>query len=305
MNYFEQEDKIKSTLLGRPDFSRTEAELRISKAGDCARLLDYELQKGQSPIEYGQAMRMLMGTKLHEMWQEIMLEAFPLDFINPEKELMIEIGGQTIKGHPDGEFDSLDAVYELKTVGMNTFTMIKNGDAPLPQHYEQANTYAGILGRGQILFHYFSKDSGESLFMFAPYSPELFDATKRKLHKRIANKALGLIDDRPHHDPTAAPCWYCPRKDECYLGYEKEVNSMDVGHRFSEEHDPDVFLLVKAIDKNRNTRLESDKAEKLFKSELTNHLMGMGISHAFVGSYNVSIKLGKNNNPLLTLKEGK
>src|SRR5690606_33477427 len=138
--------KIEAHILSLPDYSGNSDLLRFSKLGECPRLLDYEMQRGRSPISFEQAMRMHAGTYLGHMWRDIMTGALGADFVGAEEELKVtlEVDGEThvMPGHPDGEIISLDAIWELKSVSDSTYKMVEGQGHALPQHYLQGNGYA-------------------------------------------------------------------------------------------------------------------------------------------------------------------
>lgn len=294
--------KIHDYIVGLPDYAARPYELRMSGAGDCPRMADYLMRDGVGGADYSHAMRMHTGTWLHKMWREIKVGAFGDDYVGSEEEISIEVEGRKIYGHPDGIFKSVRAVDEFKSCSDSTFHMVRTNGAPIPAHYEQGNTYCGALELDQVVFHYFNKDSGESLFLIAPFNRAVFDMTIEKFRQRIINNIRGTIAGRPYADPTATPCWFCRKKDECYEGFTSEVKAM-ARVAFSPDTETELYSLVSLVDEHRQKRLDSEKIETENKSNVAKLLLSRGINACDIGEFDVQIKLGKNGNSLVNVKK--
>lgn len=286
-----------------------EFEFRASSAGECPKLMDHMMQEGVTPPDYYQSMRMMMGTYMHEMWQKIMVDMLGDDFIGVEEEMRIpfEVQGEPhfIIGHPDGVIKSLDAVYELKTVGESTFKMIQSQDKPLDSHYKQAQIYGYGVGTKNILFQYFNRNNGESLWFFMPTIPDVAEEIVGIFAERVMNNFAEKIAERPYHDPTGSPCWFCPKVTDCYKDFKQEVEG---GGSFTYAEDSDVGVAARTANESRTTRLAADKSEKAAKKVLSDILIAHGVNMACVVSkpeLNITVKVGKNNNPLIEVKESK
>lgn len=299
---FEIDDRVRGAVLDREEFKPYEFKVRASSAGECRRLIEYHLRDGVSAPTYEQAIRMMVGTKLHEMWQEILSHALGEDFHSFEEELEVERDGIKFSGHPDGEIESLDAIYELKTVGNNTFDMVVNQDGPIQMHVEQSNVYAIAKGRSNIIIHYFNKNSGESFYCVFDSSQSLFDLTIKKFKEAFENNKASLIGPRPYSDPSNSPCWFCSKKSICYEGFEAEVKSMGDATLSVEEHSW-LHDVVIACDESRDARLKCDKKEKEAKAEIGDYLSRqLKINKAKIGNYLIDIKLGSKQNLLINIK---
>lgn len=300
--------EIRELVRGMDHAQLNGFELRASSVGECERLLDYRAQGYDEPaVDYSQAVRMLMGHKLHEMWQEVMALKFGQGFHSMEQELVIDLGdGHQLTGHPDGVLSEYDAVYELKTVSKNTFEMIRSNDEPLRSHVEQGTIYACALGVSHVLIHYFSRDTGESLYYLVPVDRQEYEALLEKMRQRLANKETNTIADRPYNDPTAAPCWYCSMNERCYQGYEAEVTGMGQA-TFNDESRPGRLAIE--AHQLRLERLAIEKVEKDSKKTLIEELLSQNVSACRVQGddfrLDVSIKLGSKHNPLISIKETK
>lgn len=305
---YEIQSKIETHILSLPDYSGNSDLLRFSKLGECPRLLDYEMQRGRSPFSFEQAMRMHAGTYLGHMWRDIMTGALGADFVGAEEELTVtlEVDGEThvMPGHPDGEIISLDAIWELKSVSDSTYKMVEGQGHALPQHYLQGNGYAYVKKRSNILFQYFNTDNKQSLFLMAPMVESLAESSFEMMRQRIRNKKAGVIADRPHTDPTKSPCWFCPRIEECYAGYASEVSAMTPAN-LNEEQERELQAFTEAAWSARMTRLECEKHETKYKEAISKMLLKLGFNNAKVGTFTVNVKLGKNNNPLVEIKQAK
>jgi hypothetical protein len=265
--------------------------------------MDYNISKGPKPFDTTQILRMDKGTSLHASWQEHLKEAWKGDYTMAEAEVEVRLkSGRKISGHIDGYIPSLNAVYELKTVADSTFVMVRNQDSPIPAHYEQGNLYAKAINADQILFHYYNTNSGESLYLLSPFSQAQADQTMDKFEEREEHMAKGTISDRPYHDPTGSPCWYCPYKEECYSGWAGEVNGMGAQEI---DHKP-LALAARMALVNKEERLKYDKLEKAEKASIAKlMLQELELNKAITKNHTVTIKLGTKGNPLVTVKENK
>lgn len=299
----ELRQKILAQVQGSDEFNGP-FELRASAAGYCPRLMDYELQDPvQGVVSETGAMRMMMGTCLHEMWQKILKDTLGDDYGFIEGEITVPImEGVSIEGHPDGVIKSLEAVYELKCVSNTSFISVAQGGEPLASHYEQANFYAGALGLPNILFHYFNRDNGESVYLMTPFNSSQFEESQRKFLRRVENKSRGVIEPRPYNDPTGAPCFFCSRKDQCYEGWESEVESFTAIHVAPDSVEGET---IRGYSELKKVRLTAEKQEKELRKELGKVMTKLGAKRIDVDGQDIyaTFKLGKNNNPLVDVKE--
>lgn len=302
--------KLETTLLAREDYSRGFNGLRASSAGDCPRLLDSLMNEPPSQVntlDINNALRMERGTYLHLMWGKLLSEALGDDFTE-EMEFSWDIGdSQPMLGHPDGYIYSLKVVYELKTVSLHTFEMVKNQNAPLNSNYLQANLYAnGAIAEGRevdgVIIHYFNVNSSESLYFYMGYDESIANETLDMFRQRVINKATGTIVDRPYTDPSSSPCWFCKMKDRCYEGWSEQVENMGAAS-FTQESAPDLVAHVNDAINLRNVRLGSTKGEEVAKSSIASFLINRNLKAAKVDDKSISIKLGTKGNPLVTIKE--
>ncbi len=298
------EYQIKTFMAQLPEFQARPFEYRMSKAGDCERMMDYAVQRGEGAPDPSQALRMYFGTKIHDMWRELLEKIMPGDFHGAEVEAKYHdtVDGEefVIVGHPDGQIKSLNAVYELKSVSENTFNLINQQGHALPMHYEQANLYAHVLGMTQVVFHYFNKNNSESLFLVAPASASVAKQTIEKFRRRKVNARDNVIAPRPYTDPTSSPCWFCKFKTECYEGYAQQVSSMSAQVLPIESP---VYDDVEMAWNMRAIRLEHEKKEEVAKAALADKLIKLGINRARIGRFAIDLKLGGKQNPLTTIKE--
>ena len=299
----EFEVRLHDYIAQRPDLQNTGFEFRASAAGDCPRLMDYQYQHGKKDVLKPQAERMLVGHAIHSMWQDMIREMYGDGFIGVEEEIKVpfDVDGEPyhITGHPDGVIAPLNSLYELKTCSDFTYQAVRRDDKPMESHWLQANFYAWALSLPMILFHYYNRNTGESLFFEVPSNAEVALGVVEKFKVRIRNKALGVLQDRPYTDATQSPCWFCERKDDCYQDFSSDVHR-GVDHV---SEDPEIVKLVETINRSRVQRLSSDSQEKLAKSELAHWMISGCIKTLRVGSSLVSVSVGKNNNPLINIKE--
>lgn len=300
----ELEEKIRAHVLGLPDYQKRAFEWRLSRSGDCARAMDLDMIHGMPGFDLGHALRLMHGTHIHKMWQELLAQALGDDFTDVEKEVFIEVDGMSIPGHPDGRIKSMNAVYELKTVSDNSFTKALEMGTPFPAHYEQDNMYAHAMGCSNIITHYYNKNTSENLFLLAPYSEEIAKLTMLKFKERKDNMRERKIADRPYHDPTSTPCTYCNHKAMCYQNFEAEVAGMG-SQVLLPESNMEVYTAAQQAWLMRAERLKAEKLEEFNKSKLGKFMLSTGFRSIKIGAYVAEIKLGKNKNPLVSVRETK
>lgn len=298
--------RVREYILNHPSLGVRSSHLRMSMAGDCPRMLDYDGVNGPKPIDYYQALKMIRGTWLHPMWQSIMKGIFGDDFIGAEEEIHLEIDvdGEVhrIPGHPDGVIVPLDAVYELKSVSRNTFDLIQRQDHPLPSHVEQGNAYAHVKRRSSILVHYYCPDNGESLYYQVPYSEDLAKITEEKFRGRIRNRQTMQITERPYHNPTAAPCFFCSWKNECYQGFADQIRGMGSAPL---PVTSELYALCQMADRSRFQRLMAERLEDDARTKSAQFMVANSLKSASIGEYEVDITVGKKGNPIATIRKQK
>jgi hypothetical protein len=251
-------------------------------------------------------MYMLRGHALHDMWQKIMAECLGDDFIEPEKEVAVEIIGPegekiSIPGHYDGKIKSIRAIYELKNCSEYSFKDVLKG--PRIKDITQGNMYAHAEGYDFILLHYFNASSTESKRYLVPYNQQLAQETEQMFFNRVKNLRDKVIADRPYHDATAAPCRWCAFRDECYQGFQSEVKAYKVAETSEQAL---IGPVSDYLDMNER-RLDLEKAAKKEKENIIT-LMSMKNTRELKvidGEWAALCKLktGKNNNLLLDIKE--
>jgi hypothetical protein len=206
-----------------------------------------------------------------------------------------------LTGHPDGAIESLDAVYELKTVASSTYQMIVSNDQPIAEHYEQAMMYADALQKKNVLIHYFNKDSADWCWFLCTFNEAVVKALKAKMVQRFHNAATGTIEARPYHDPTSYPCKFCSFSDECYKDFESQVNEYQ-----TTVIKPTDGLAQGIIEcaQTRQARLSADKIEKTLKKDIADamHVAGMKVIQVEGTNHIAKLKLGKYSNPLVEVK---
>lgn len=310
MEFLPLEDKIINHIMSDPQYQGRSFEWRMSKAGDCPRLMDLELVYGKAPVDYTSAMRFRRGHALHTMWQEIYQEALGDDFQNPELEMTIEVSAevdgvkhtQVITGHNDGEIASLDATYELKNVSDATYSMVAGRGHPLPANYEQGNLYAFVRKRKNVLFHYYNCNNGQSQWFMAPMSVTAAENTLAKFAERIINKNRGVIADRPYADPSGSPCFFCSKKSVCYEGFSGEFSRMGA-KQYQIVEFKELYDVVGEATRARNQRLMWEKQEEAAKNRVAQMLLTQNVNYALIGEYKIEIKLGSKGNPNTTIRE--
>lgn len=304
--------KIQSAVLRHPDAKSGPFEFRFSSVGICERRADYQIEDDRrgvkQEVDTRTAFRFAVGSALHELWQNLMKWEYGDDFTDIEQTLHYEddvlCGGYAMTGHIDGYIKSLDAVYELKTVSESSYAMVTRDDKPIREHVEQANFYAWVKGTSQFLLHYFNKNSHESKLFLIPMNEGMAKGSVEKMRGISKRADSGELAPRPYTDPTASPCWYCPYKTACYATFEQEVMSGSALEVDPDEPVADAMLLA---DAERTKRLVATKAEEEYKKQVADYMVRNQATelqnvHSKIAAL---IKLGKNNNPIITIKEMK
>lgn len=297
--------KINDFVVSMPEMNRG-FEIRMSTAGECVRKMDIEAQNGKPPVDAPTAFRLLTGEPIHQFWREILTRVFPDDYMYAEDELILdfEVDGVQVKvpGHLDGFIKSLNAVVEVKSVSESTFKMVKNQDHPLGSHYEQGNIYAEAIEAHSILFIYHNRNSGEYCLFLSPHSDAMAQGTITKWATVIRNRSAGVTSTRPYHDATGSPCFYCPHKISCYEGYTDQIKNMSA----TEIKDPKVTDMAQAYVFSRRMKLDHTKHEETVKAAIAAYMFENKFNDMRIPDVGaISLKAGKNNNPLISIKLNK
>lgn len=298
--------KIDSTILSHPDFHRG-PEIRFSGAGDCVLKIVRDHLDGKGETAIDGALRMEMGTPLHEWWQDILQKSFPDDFALHEFEVQVTVRGQTILGHFDGFLNSIKAVVEIKTVSESTFYLVKNAMKPLAPHLEQTNAYAGAFSNVRetpvenLLFLYQNRNTGEYLMLIEPYNPDAYQATLTKWDQAIQAIGMKVYPVRPYNDATCSPCWFCSHKERCYEGYAEQVAAMGA----KEVDDQEILTHSKAYSVARSEKLRFEKLEDVEKTNVAAWMLDANLNEIKTPEGKITLKVGKNNSPLISIKAAK
>lgn len=304
----EIQQKIDRAILSRPDMQAGSFELRMSSAGDCPRLLDYKLQRGQKAKDLKDAMRLLTGEPIHEFYRTMLRESFPDgDYCMSEEEVTLQLYsngvplGKPILGHIDGYIASLKATVEIKSVGTHVYGMVVAEGRPLPTNLRQGNLYTGcVKGAEQTLFIYHCRDTGEYTMFLVPFMESLFQEVCDKFLAARIRQQQKMMIDRPYHDATLTPCWFCEWKDECYEGFAQEIKEFD-------ETVAEGTMLEDALRyiELREIRLGAEKNEGEMKQAMIASMSKQKISRLKTSKAALILSAGKNNNSLLAIKEVK
>jgi hypothetical protein len=299
-------EKLRSHVESLPENNAPKFELRMSSAGECPRKLDYDIQVGPGQTDFKAFMRMSLGTAAHTFLQVVIKETLQDDFHGAEKECVFFLGSIPVVGHPDGQISSLKATLELKSVSDNTFRMIKNQNIPLPQHIDQANLYASVVGDQNVLIVYINRDTGDMEEFMFPTDEALARAIKSKFMGVLERSDKKELHKRPYADASEAPCWYCPHVTRCYEGFSAEVEARGT----AKVSHPDLVQNVRSAIIHRNTRLVSEKLEEAMKEYIGKEMANLDLKHALIATSEdaepeakVIVTVGKKNNTLVTVKE--
>jgi hypothetical protein len=304
---FDVREKIESGVLAREDMNRP-FEFRMSTAGFCQRQMEIMILQGKPPFEIGTAMRLLLGEPIHQFWREHLTAIYGADFQHAEAELelVIDVDGTplVVKGHADGYLKSIDSVVEVKSVSSASFLKLQNQGVPYPAHYEQANIYAKALGATRILFIYHCRDSGAFELMAATYDEALATKTCEKWANVYRNTRAGIVSPRAYENAVSTPCCYCPFNSECYEGYSEAVSK----YKRIAIQDANAIEMATKYLTHREQRLVSEKLEDSIKTELARYMTAAQVNEMQVdidgqAFADVTLKIGKNNNPLVNIKD--
>jgi len=272
-------------------------------AGDCP-------SKNTRDILFGKEMdangywRVTPGHYLHKMYSDHLSKLFGDAYHSEERELEVELPRTKTKvvGHCDGvlEVDGRSYLLEFKTVSLYSMDKILSSGAPFPAHVSQANMYATALYADWILILYFCKDNGAVKEFVFERDPELFRDTIESLDTQQEAINKGEPIPRTYGDATESPCSFCGHKADCYKDFKAQVQGM------REERITDVTFTTNVITHNssRALRLRMEKAEKEAKSVIAKFMIDAGVNFAHLrGIGTVTLKVGKNNNPLVSVEE--
>lgn len=298
------QERIEKSILDSDDFNRG-FEFRMSMAGDCVLKICRDAQDGKKKPAINNALRMGIGHPIHNYWRDIFEKAFGEEFEFAEKliELEIHAAGETIKipGHADGAIRSLDAAVEFKSVSDSTFTLVQNNGRPLPAHGDQANLYAHVIKKSKVLYVYCNRDSGEFLMFLEDYSLERAQSVIRKWTVAIEHNKNKSLPERPYHDATASPCFFCDWRESCYAGFADQVSKMGA----QEVTEPRYVFTASQYSEARIAKLLSEKLEDEAKSSLAVWMIDHNLNQAKTEFGVITLKIGVKNNPLISIKPTK
>lgn len=298
-------EAFKEYVLALPDNKAPAHDLRMSVAGECPRKLEYQALEGSAPIGFDSFMRMESGVWLGRMMAHWFDRAFPGNFVNQEMEVkLLTPKGREIVGHIDGEVKSVDAVLDFKWVSSNSFQMITDQGKPLDANIDQIALYTEALKKSASILIYINRESPGLIapFMFGHDSTHAANILAR-LDSVIDNREAKKISDRPYHDKSESPCWYCPYKDKCYEGFSGEIQAYKIEELVHDE----AFKLAKQAVLSRTLRLIYEKTEEDMRSGLGSLLNGMQIKQATLVNgtekLSASLTVGKKDNLITTVRE--
>lgn len=269
----------------------------MSSAGTCPALLDHHLENGKPEQDLQSAMRLLTGEPIHDFYRGILRDAYGDDFGDAELEVSLDIGlGPPLVGHIDGFIKSLDAIVEVKTVGMYSYQMIEEKMAPFDAHVAQTNLYAAAKKCSKILFIYHNRDSGNYLTLLVDASP---DSAKQTIEKFVKARR-GEKTPRPYHNPDMTPCSYCELKATCYKDFASQVASGSSSEVTAETMTPAAGFI-----NARNARLHSEKEQETHKNALVQLMGEKSINKLTFGYITLELRVGKTGIPSIAVKESK
>lgn len=298
------QEKIEKSILDSDDFNRG-FEFRMSMAGDCILKMCRDAQEGKKKPAIENALRMGIGHPIHNYWRAIFDEAFNDDFEFAEDliTLEIEVDGEIIKvpGHPDGSLLSADAAVEFKSVSDSTYTLVYNRGKPLEAHGDQANIYAHVLKKKNILYVYCNRDNGQFLMFWEEYSKERAEKVLNKWITAARHNAAKTLPARPYQDATGSPCFFCDWKESCYKDFAQQVSKMGARKISDDTHIKDVNQYADV----RLNKLKSEKQEEEIKTAIALWMIDNNLNQTETPAGIITLKIGTKNNPLISIKPTK
>ena len=162
-------------------------------------------------------------------------EHFIVDENGREQDLVLEVDGIKIPGHPDGTvtIDGVKYVIEFKTMKNYPFMLFKKGDVS-EGYIKQVHSYMHLTGSTKAIFLAYAKETGEIAELIVDYSQPIMDevladfstaitATEAPVIPYDFNKETGKIDWH---------CTYCPYLQYCWPGAEERTTTKGTRESF-------------------------------------------------------------------------
>lgn len=189
-------------------------------SGNCQRLLVYQLRGVQkSDNTNARVIRVFRnGNQVHERVQAD-LDALG-ECIN---EIAIEHDDPPIRGHGDSVFVWIDKILvEIKSCSQEVFDNRKKFKKPKPEHFDQANIYAHILGLDIIWILYDCKNNQDYEIFECATNHVQAEKVFKKWRKTYAIYKAGELPPRPYK-PESKQCTYCPVKEHCWQDTQESI----------------------------------------------------------------------------------
>jgi hypothetical protein len=262
--------KLKAHIESLPENQNPESNFRVSSAGSCLRMLDYDGMYGSAPHDELTHFRFEVGHAIDKLFKDLLRSALGEDFMGMDEELRLQTPkGMVVIGHPDGRLLSENAVVEVKSCSNSIFERVQRTAKPLNEHFEQANLYAHALNAAKIIFIYFNKNSARYLIVEAHYNlgQAIYNLEKFDLaHENRLNK---VISPRMYHDEAESPCYYCGHRERCYAGFNQEASDLKV----KQIQSPILEIMAGLFHDARKLRLDTEKVEDSYAKPLVEALV--------------------------------
>lgn len=193
------------------------------KHGKCARRAVYLMQGVPKGGDIPPRLQRIFdnGHAVHERLQGYM-ERMGIDMVS---EVKVATEEPPIRGHCDGtmRWNDTDYAVEIKSCNDMVFVNRVKFKKPKPEHIEQVNIYAHVLGIEKILVIYENKDTQELLIYEVDTDHEKAQKQIDKWHAQWLCLKAGELPKRPYK-PSSPTCAQCDLKDYCFADDEVGVD---------------------------------------------------------------------------------
>ncbi len=196
--------------------------------GKCSRYGVYLLRgERKASINDARTLRIFgLGNDIHNQVQSTlhgMVQAGHIkSFVD---EVPIEATDPPIKGHGDGIltlWNDRKILIEIKSANDEVFSNRRKWKKAKPEHFDQANIYAFILGIDIIWVIYYNKNNCEFEIFEQPIDNKKAEKQILKWRKVYGVYERGELPVRPYKQ-TSKSCVFCPMKERCWSDTDEGI----------------------------------------------------------------------------------
>jgi hypothetical protein len=219
-------EKLNERLLKKLSDGRNDNTdvFRCSSAGSCTRQLAYKKLGFEGEKLSARALKVF---RMGDLVEQDMLDALGELILEPQKEVVVDLGEIKLSGHIDGLYKSPELnetfVIDFKSINTRGFTRAEKGE--IDDKYKiQMCLYLFALGLKRAILVYYNKDTSAMCEVVITYDPTIIEQVKDKFIK-VLNATKDNLPDRDYNidDKDGWICSYCAYILECYPDRELKI----------------------------------------------------------------------------------